>query len=295
MESWIKYTRWREGKRKMLLKEKKCDLHTHSNFSDSDADIEIIFQQAKKKGLTCISITDHDTVDGITSARIYSKTYDIELIEGFELSAEHKGVEVHILAYFIDSNNEKLQSELAQIKDLRRERLLWMGEKLNSLGIKVDAEELFAKIKDAVPTRLHLALYLLEKGRVKTISQAFKEYLSPGRPAYKSRFKHSVEDAIQLIRKFGGLSFIAHPHVIPDQSWVEEFISLGIDGLETVYPTMSFAKSSLYKNMAIKFQRLQSGGSDAHGSYKEFVEVGGVTIPYTWVEEMRNRLGRVRC
>jgi len=277
------------------MKEKKCDLHIHSNFSDSDADIETIFKQAKKKGLACISITDHDTVDGIASARIYSKTYDIELIEGFELSAEHKGVEVHILAYFIDSDNGKLQSELARVKDLRRERLLWMGEKLNSLGVEVDTEELFVKIKGAVPTRLHLALYLLEKGRVKTLRQAFEEYLSPGRPAYRARFKYSVEEAIQLIRKFGGLSFIAHPHMISEESWVEEFISLGVDGLETVYPTMSFAKSSLYKNMAIKFQRLQSGGSDAHGSYKKFVEVGGVTIPYVWIEEMRSRLRRVRC
>lgn len=279
----------------MLLKEKRCDLHTHSNFSDSDADIETIFKQAEKKGLACISITDHDTVGGIISARIHSKTYDIELIEGFELSAEHKGIEVHILAYFIDSDNGKLQSELAQIKDLRTERLLWMGRKLNSLGIKVDTEELFAKIKGAIPTRLHLALYLLEKGRVKTIGQAFEEYLSPGRPAYRSRFKYSVEEAIQLIRKFGGLSFIAHPHVFSDQSWVEEFISLGVDGLETVYPTMSLAKSSLYKSMAIKFQCLQSGGSDAHGSYKKFVDVGGVTIPYVWIEEMRIRLGRARC
>jgi len=47
--------------------------------------------------------------------------------------------------------------------------------------------------------------------------------------------------------------------------------------------------------MAIKFQRLQSGGSDAHGSYKEFVKVGGVSIPYAWVEDMKSRLGRERC
>jgi len=277
------------------MKERRCDLHIHSNFSDSDAEIETIFKQAKEKGLACIAITDHDTLDGISSARIYSKSYDIELIEGLELSAEHEGIEIHVLAYFIDSDNQELKAELAQVKELRRERLLWMGEKLNSLGLGVDTEELFLKLKGAVPTRLHLALYLLEKGKVKTLRQAFEKYLSPGRPAYRGRFKYSVEKAIQLIRKFGGLSFIAHPHIISDQSWVEEFISLGVDGLETVYPTMSFAKSSLYKNMAIKFQRLQSGGSDAHGSYKKFVKVGEVSIAYTWVEDMKRRLGRVKC
>jgi len=277
------------------MKEGRCDLHIHSKFSDSDAEIETIFKQAKEKGLACIAITDHDTLDGISSARIYSKSYDIELIEGLELSAEHEGIEIHVLAYFIDSDNQELKAELAQVKELRRERLLWMGEKLNSLGLGVDIEELFLKLKGAVPTRLHLALYLLEKGKVKTLRQAFQKYLSLGRPAYRGHSKYSVEKAIQLIRKFGGLSFIAHPHIISDQSWVEEFISLGVDGLETVYPTMSFAKSSLYKNMAIKFQRLQSGGSDAHGSYKKFVKVGEVSIAYTWVEDMKRRLGRVKC
>jgi len=277
------------------MDEKRCDLHIHSKFSDSDAEIETIFKQAKEKRLACIAITDHDTLDGMSLARNYSDNYGIELIEGFELSAEHKGVEVHILAYFVDSDNQELRSELAQIKNIRVERLLWMGNKLNTLGLGVDLEELSERIKGTTPTRLHLALYLLEKGKVKNLRQAFKEYLSPGQLAYSSSFKHSVKEAIQLIRKFGGLSFIAHPHVIPDQSWVEEFISLGVDGLETIYFTMSPAKRLLYKNMAIKYQLLQSGGSDAHGSYKAFVEVGGVSIPYTWVEDMKSRLGKVRC
>lgn len=272
---------------------KKCDLHIHSNFSDSDADLESIFKKAKNKGLSCISITDHDTIDGIDPARVYSKIYNVELIEGLELSTVHKDTEIHILAYFINPDNEKLKSELAQIKSLRRERLKRMGRKLNSLGVEVDIEELFLGIKEAIPTRLHLALYLLKKGKIKTLSQAFEKYLSPGRPAYSMQVKHSTKEAIGFIKKFEGLSFLAHPHVISDQSWVEEFISLGIDGLETVYPTMPEAKRILYRNLAIKFGLLQSGGSDAHGSYKKFVDVGGVSISYDWVGEMKKRLGRV--
>jgi len=277
------------------MKEKRCDLHIHSNFSDSDAELETIFKQAKEKGLACIAVTDHDTLDGMNLARGYSKSYGVELVEGLELSAEHKETEVHILAYFVDSENEELKSELAQVKELRIERLLWMAQKLNSLDVEVDIEELFLKIKGAIPTRLHLALYLLDKGKVKTLRQAFQKYLSPGKPAYRSRFKYSVEDAIQLIRKFKGLSFIAHPHVIPDQSWIEEFISLGVDGLETIYPTMSPAKRLLYKEMAIKFNKLQSGGSDAHGSYKAFVKIGEVDIPYAWVEDMKRCLEMRKC
>ncbi len=277
------------------MKDKRCDLHIHSNFSDSDADLESIFKQAKEQDLACIAITDHDTVDGLARARLYSKTYNVELVEALELSAEHNNLEVHILAYFINSDDQRLKSELAHIRGLRRERLIWMGEKLNSLGIEVNMNELFLDISGAVPTRLHLALYLLKKGKVKTLAQAFNKYLSPGRPAYRARFKYSVNQAIQFIKGFGGLSILAHPHMIFDQSWVEEFIALGIDGLETIYPNMSQALCSRYKNLANRLGLLQSGGSDAHGSYKKFINIGKVDVSYEWVEEMKRRCGRDRC
>jgi len=268
---------------------KQCDLHIHSNYSDSDADIESIFKGAKEKGLGCIAITDHDTVEGLAKAHICSKEYDIELIDAIELSAEHQDAEIHILGYFIDINDENLQTELKHIKNLRIERLTWMADQLNSLGVGVDKDELFAGIKIAVPTRLHLALYLQNKGKVTSLRQAFKKYLSPGSPAYRSRFKYSVKEAIKFIHACKGLAFLAHPHVIPNQAWVEEFISLGIDGLEVVYPNMPPVKRSMYENMIIKSGLLKSGGSDVHGSYKEYTRIGEVTIPYSWVEEMKKR------
>ena len=267
----------------------RCDLHIHSVFSDSDSDLESIFAQARNKGLRCLSLTDHDTVDGVAPAMNYSKLYSVELIAGIEISVQHEGIELHILGYFVDINNKGLKEELADIKVLRRERLIEMGNELNSLGVKVDIEELMAGIGETIPTRLHLGLYLLRKGRGRSLREIFKKYLSPGKPAYKARFKYSVEDAIRLVKNYGGLSFLAHPHMIPDQSWVEEFISLGLDGLEVVYPGMSAAKSSLYRNMAFKFNLLKCGGSDAHGTYKEFTAVGGVNVPYQWVEEMKQR------
>ena len=270
--------------------DKRCDLHIHSTFSDSDADLETIFAQAKSKNLSCIAVTDHDNTDGIEPAQVYSKIYGVELIEAVELSAQHKDTEVHMLGYFIDPKNEKLKLELSNVRNLRTERLFSMIEKLNSLGLGVDRDELMAKIGETMPTRLHLALYLLQKGRANSLGEVFRKYLSPGRPAYVSRFKLSVKETIELIKDCGGLSFLAHPHIIPNQGWIEEFISLGIDGLELVYPGMSFAKSSLYKNLAQKFGLLMSGGSDAHGSYKEFTEIGGVSIPYEWVSQMKESL-----
>lgn len=274
---------------------KKGDLHIHSVFSDSDAEIESIFKKARDKNLFCISVVDHDNVDGIDECRRLSNIYNIELIEGIELSAQNNDIEVHILGYFIDTNNKKLKDSLISVRELRKERLISMVDKLNALGLKIDKEELFCDIGGTIPTRLHLALYLVRKKIVFTLVEAFKKYLSPGRPAYVGRFKFSVKEAIQLIKDSGGMAFLAHPHYLPQQCWIDEFASYGLDGLETIYPRLSEKRILFCLEKAKKLELLKSGGSDSHGSYKEFTEVGGVTIPYEWVEEMKSRLVARSC
>lgn len=270
--------------------EAKIDLHIHSIFSDSDLTVEDIFKIARLKNLSAIAITDHDTVDGMEEAKRYSAIYGIELIEGIELSTQKDDTEVHMLGYFQDSSNPKLKEELKNVRKLRKERLSGMIEKLNQLGFNLDEAAIFSRIKNAMPTRLHLGLELMRKGKVKTLREAFEKYLSPGKPGYLSRFKYSIKEGIELIKKYGGLAFLAHPHLIPEKAWIEEFVSLGIDGLEVVYPRFSPAKILLYKEMADKFGLLKSGGSDAHGSYKEFIQIGEVFAPYAWVVDMKKRI-----
>ena len=274
------------------MKNKKCDLHIHSNFSDSDSDVETIFKQAAEKQLFCISITDHDTLGSIHLARKYSKIYDIEFIEGLEFSAQYKDSEVHILAYFVDPENINLGKKLKIIKDMRFERLSSMVCKLNILGINVDEQELLSNIGSSIPSRLHLGLYLVDKGLVSSIYQVFQKYLGVGKPAYVAGFGHPVKDVVTLVKECGGVSFLAHPHIIPNQDWVSEIIDLGIDGLEIVYHNMPSVKKLFYQEMVTKKGLLRSGGSDAHGSYKEFIKIGETTIPYEWVEDMKNRLGK---
>jgi predicted metal-dependent phosphoesterase TrpH len=270
----------------------KCDLHIHSNFSDSDAKIEEIFIKAKEKNLSAIAITDHDTIGGLSEADRQSKIYGIECIEGLELSAQKNDIEVHILGYFIDTKSKLLKDSLAEVCTFRNNRFISMAQNLRSLGLAVDIDEVLLSITSSIPTRLHLGLYLVHKGIVKSLHEAFNKYLSPGKPAYVSRFKYSVKEAVKLIKDCSGLAFLAHPHLLGEQSWIEEFVSYGLDGLEVVYPKFSEAKVLHYSELADRLKLLKSGGSDAHGSYKEFTEVGGVTIPYEWVEAMKSRIAK---
>lgn len=46
------------------------DLHTHSVYSDGTYTPAEIVNYAKEKGLSAVSLTDHDTIDGLDEARM---------------------------------------------------------------------------------------------------------------------------------------------------------------------------------------------------------------------------------
>jgi predicted metal-dependent phosphoesterase TrpH len=265
---------------------KLCDLHIHSTFSDSDETVEDIVEKACQKKLFCISLTDHDTVDGLTLARDCCQRNNIEFIEGIEITAEHKDIEIHVLGYFIDPKNNALQKELAKIRVLRTERLLAIAQKLNDIGVSVDKDELLALIGESLPTRLHLGMYLVDKGIAKNLRQVFRKYLSQDSQAYVPRLKYSAKEAIDVIHNAGGFACLAHPQLVRDQSLIEEFVRYGLDGIEVVYPGFSKNTILFYETMANKLGLFKVGGSDAHGSYKTHTSVGEVSVPYEWADKM---------
>lgn len=83
---------------------KKCDLHIHSIFSDGEKTPEEIVTIAKKAKMDVISITDHNSVDGVERGLIAAKKEGIELIPGVELSTRHGKERVHILGYFSEKD-----------------------------------------------------------------------------------------------------------------------------------------------------------------------------------------------
>lgn len=269
------------------------DLHIHSLYSDSDQSVEAIFDAASRKKLTAFAITDHDTTAALSEADTISAGYNIELIPGIELTAEYQNSEIHVLGYFFDRDDHSFCTAVEEVRDIRRERLIKMAEKVNSLGGRVDIDHLVEQLNVSIATRLHLAQYMLETNQVNSIWEAFKKYLSPGSPAYVNRSRFSVKDAIRLIRDAGGYAVLAHPHFISDTGWIKQFADLGLNGLEVIYPRFSPEKISFYTKMADDYGLFKTGGSDAHGSYKDFTGVGQVVAPYSWVEEMKHAKGSV--
>src|SRR3989338_13947 len=134
---------------------KYADLHTHTYFSDGTFSPQEVIALAKKEGLSCISITDHDSVDAYLSFPFPEE--DVELISGIELTADLNNIEVHILGYLVDYQELWFQEKLKEIRQGRVSRLGGVCAKLNGLGVAPNADEVLGFAGNAAVGRLHLA------------------------------------------------------------------------------------------------------------------------------------------
>lgn len=245
----------------------EVDLHLHSNYSDGKYSITEVIELAMEKGLRVISITDHDTIDGVQEATLFAEAKGIQNIPGVEVSSEIDGQEIHILAYFIDINNSDLKVYLQKFKEerlLRAERIL---TKLKKLGVNLTIDEVLQFSESKPITRPHIAFALIKKKIVKSYYEAFQKYLGDFSDAYEKKHHSSPEVVIELIKSCGGLSFLAHPYNLSDGKLMD-IIKSGIDGIEIYHPTIKKNRQEFLHKIALQYSLLESGGSDFHGGMR---------------------------
>jgi len=266
---------------------KYADLHLHTSYSDGTYTVEELLAKAKKAGLSCISVVDHDTTQAVPLAREKGKHLGIEVLSGVELTCAYAGREVHILGYLINERDSALIKKLRQIRQVRKKRIYQMLEKLKKMQIEVLPEEVFSLAHSQSVGRLHLARVLAKKGYASSITDAFSRFIGDDCPAYVCGFKLSIPEAIAIIQKTGGIPVLAHPYTLGNDELIFKFIDFGIKGLEVFYPEHTKEKVSTYKNIALKYNLLVTGGSDCHGKAKPAVLIGKVKIPYTLVQKLK--------
>jgi len=80
----------------------KIDLHIHSkDGSDGKMSLEQIFEEASRRGIDLISITDHDSIHCQEFAKRLADRYGICYIYGVELNVTltHPAYNDHIIGY----------------------------------------------------------------------------------------------------------------------------------------------------------------------------------------------------
>jgi len=269
------------------MKSKCADLHIHTTASDGTFSPRRVVQEAIKKGIHAIAITDHDTVQGIPETIQAGKDMNVEVIPGVELATDEGGVEVHILGLFIDWENKTLQDILKHLSAQRISRMKKMISKLAQFGMNIKFEEVSELAKGGIIGRLHLAQVMKKKGYVEYIAKAFNKYIGDRKACYVQRYKLSSEETISLIHRVGGISIIAHPMLLHRDDIIIDLIKKGLDGIEAFYHHQTKETAEHYEKLAKDYGLLVTGGSDCHGDAKDQVLMGSVKIPYEYVERLK--------
>jgi 3',5'-nucleoside bisphosphate phosphatase len=275
----------------------KVDLHLHSSISDGVLNPKELIARAAGLGLTAISLTDHDNVDGIPPALEAAAGYpSMMFIPGVEISTDVSEGEVHILGYFIDHNNSELLSFLNRMRDSRLMRTHKMIEKLAGLGMKVEWERVRVIAGAGTVGRPHIAQALLEKGYISNLKEAFTRYLAFGGPAYAPREKITPMEAVELIIRADGLPVLAHPLTggrIDPEKITGELVKSGLAGLEAYYKDYPPEDRKRLVRLAEKYGILTTGGSDYHGlDATAEMMMGEANVPPEVVDKLLSFAGK---
>ncbi|HEY6907253.1 MAG TPA: PHP domain-containing protein [Ignavibacteriaceae bacterium] len=270
----------------------KVDLHSHTNYSDGfNTPLELI-DKAKTKGIDVLSITDHDNLAAIEQAAEYGKVVGIEIIPGVEISSDIMDREIHILGYFVEPGNFELERYLEFFRAERLKRADRIVKKLNLIGISLKLDDVLKIAKDSAVGRPHIAQAMVEGGFTNSYFEAFNKYIGNGCIAYEKKVHVSPRSAFKIISDSGGLSFIAHPGIMPEHI-LKELIESGVDGIEVVHPSHNAQLVKFYRGIVNEYFLLESGGSDYHGGKREDDNnFGKYYVSLSVVDAMRQRLLR---
>jgi predicted metal-dependent phosphoesterase TrpH len=286
------------------------DLHIHSkSCSDGNLTVEELVKEAKVRNIGLMSITDHDSIGCQEKALALTRKNGIRYVSGVELNVtfshpkynEGKSISLDFLGYQFDVKNKELIDRLQQIAEYREERATKILDKINSEfekeGIKKLTKSDFKGIQasvDGVLGRPHIANYLVRKGIVRTIQEAFDKYLVkcdvPKYPLY-------IEEASRLVRNAGGIIVLAHPNdphgtslvtltksLTEQTEIIEELFLRYIDGVECWHSRNDAQTTNHYIKFAKKHGLVMTGGSDCH---QKPILMGTVKIPDYVADQFR--------
>ena len=270
------------------MTEEYADLHLHTTFSDGFLSPEVVLKNAFIHHLKAISITDHETVEGVAIAVSEAKQYGIEVIPGIELSASTGDGEIHLLGYFIDCQDVALQKTLIELKKKRKDRLKKIVNNLSAQDVHIDFDALLKFAGPGTIGRLHLAHFLCRNKVVSHIYEAFDKYIGSDKPAYEKVDALTPQEAIKLILSAGGIPVLAHPESEPLDDLIRSLISIGLKGLEVYHSKFDKKDSQYLLAIAKKYDLFVTGGSDCHGKGKLSPLIGKIKLPYAYVEKLKS-------
>ncbi|MEZ5336302.1 MAG: PHP domain-containing protein [Methanolobus sp.] len=248
-----------------------ADLHTHTCYSDGDLYPEELVKLAKNKGIKILSVTDHDTIDGLDEARWECEKQNITLVPGIEFTTEteYQDIEVHILGYNFDPESNELLKMTDHAKQNAKEYSAKVCAELESHGMEIDYSVL--EQTKGIITKHDITLSVMNK---KMSNYDFHNmWLSEISPIDITMEKFPAKKVIRSIHKAGGKAICAHILRTLEQSnslsllpyMSESLIRCGLDGFEVFYANSSEKQVRTMYELCSVQGLIMTGGSDFHG------------------------------
>ena len=248
------------------------DLHMHSYYSDGTMSPREIVEDAKKRNVQLIAITDHNVLDSYTELKEAAEEFGIKVIRGVEIDARFEDIVVHILAYNFE-DNENLFNLVHKAKNELLETSIELIKRMENDYENISSEDYEAYDYDKRKGGWKGIHYLFDRGITSELFEGVKFY-----GKYKCGHEYfdypTVEEVVKAVHEANGYVVLAHPCNYYKNNTKEEvleklekFKSIGIDGVECYYP----ANSEMMTETCVEFCKnndmIITVGSDSHGEF----------------------------
>jgi 3',5'-nucleoside bisphosphate phosphatase len=269
------------------------DLHIHSYYSNDGefSPIELL-NKCHAANMKYISITDHNSTQGIEEAVKYGEKIGIKVIPGIEIDCSYKDMNLHLLGYNINHNAKEfvLLNETVNKKEFTA--VFDMIKNINDLGFSVEYEEVLKKAGNVIPTGEFIAEVLMEKNKNdqkllpyrdggnrsdNPYFNFYRDFFAKGQPAHVPISHMSLENAISIVKRSGGVPILAHPGGSIKENIVDnliQIISFGVKGLEVFTSYHTSEQTEFFLTFAENNNLIFTSGSDFHGKNKPAIHLG---------------------
>ncbi len=245
------------------------DLHTHTNASDGLLSPEALADLARSRGVSVLSITDHDTVAGCEQLDTTALP-GLTLIPGIELSTTWQGRGIHVVGLRIDPAEPALIAGIAAQQRARTARAEKIARRLDRNGANRLLEAAALHAGQAPIGRPHFARALVDAGIAKDVKTAFRRYLGRGKAGDVRNGWASLGEVVAWIHAAGGDAVLAHPGkyrltATKLRQLAADFAAAGGDGIEVCCGSQPPAATATLAAVAEDHGLAASVGSDFHG------------------------------
>lgn len=275
-----------------------ADLHCHTRISDGSTGLEDLILLAKRRNIKTISVTDHDTLAGVTRAKVIGDRYGITVIPGAEFSCydSKNQNKVHLLAYLY-THPDRLEGLCRRTGEARKKASMQSLAKV--MRYYPITGEMVARVATGSTNiyKQHIMHALMHSGYTCSVfGELFDKLFDRTNGSCTVHPEYpDVFEVLKLLKSAGAVTVLAHPSVYDNMSLLPDLIEAGLDGVEVWHPKNTEEDKQELLKLAAEHELVTTGGSDFHGMYAAVpIPLGAATTPDDCLAALMARAERIQ-